>query len=137
MLKCCSFIPKGLERHFKKVRARFYVFKGVDDPNLKRAYLNQLLNPFGSETLKYLEFLDKSFAQISLRDLYQLALRHLQRLCNKSMFLQNVEKLRKTLGKTCDRPNLQIKCSNKDVYYDYSFKKKKHHRRYHPNHRHH
>lgn len=50
-LKCCYFNPKDLEKHFKKASVRFYILKGVDDPNLKQTYLNQLPEPLGNETL--------------------------------------------------------------------------------------
>lgn len=55
-LKCCSFNSKNLEKHFKKACAQFYILKGVDDPNLKQVYLNQLPEPLGNKTLKFLEF---------------------------------------------------------------------------------
>lgn len=35
-------MPKDLDQHFKIVRQRFYLIDGLEDPNIKQAYLNQL-----------------------------------------------------------------------------------------------
>lgn len=67
---CITFMWNSWIVHFKIVRARFYILKGVDDLNLKQAYLNQFLEPLGNETLKYLEFQGRLLVQSSLVDLY-------------------------------------------------------------------
>lgn len=70
-LKCCSFKPKDLDKHFKMVCQRFYLIGGLDDPNLKQAYLNQLPEPLGAETLRYFDSQRIGLSQVSLGDLYQ------------------------------------------------------------------
>lgn len=65
-------------------------------------------------------------------DYFILRERNIKLLYNKSKFLSNVDKLGKTLGKTYDRPSLQIKCSHKDSHCECKTRRKKHHKRYNP-----
>lgn len=39
-LKCYSFMPKDLDKHFKMVRQRFYLIGRLDDSNVKQAHLS-------------------------------------------------------------------------------------------------
>lgn len=75
-----------------------------------------------------MKFQGKTLAQTFLGVMYQIVLDLSKFLYNKSKFLQNVEKLGKTLCKTCNYPDLRINYS----HYNCFTKKKKHHKRYKP-----
>lgn len=49
-MNCCSFRRKDLEAHYDRMSQRFYLLDGIDDVNLKQAFLNSLPVPLGSET---------------------------------------------------------------------------------------
>ncbi|XP_024014520.1 uncharacterized protein LOC112088468 [Eutrema salsugineum] len=49
-MRCCSFKRKDLEKHYERMSKRFYVLNGIDDVNLKQAYLNSLPEPLRNET---------------------------------------------------------------------------------------
>ena len=46
-LKCCSMDKRYSEQHYKRMTQRFYQIGGIDDPNLKRAFLSSILEPLG------------------------------------------------------------------------------------------
>lgn len=54
-MKCCSYKKKDLEKNYNGMSKRFYLLGGMDDPNLKQAFLNSLPEPLGNEALKLLE----------------------------------------------------------------------------------
>ena len=41
-LKCCSLLPKDLDKHYQQFCRHFYVLGGNDDVNLKQAFLNSV-----------------------------------------------------------------------------------------------
>ncbi|KAL2541644.1 putative zinc finger protein [Abeliophyllum distichum] len=46
-LKYCSYNPKDLKKHFENAIRRFYLIGGMDDPNIKHAYLESIPQPLG------------------------------------------------------------------------------------------
>lgn len=61
---------------------RYYLLKGMDDPNLKQAFLNSLLEPLGNEAFKLLETKHMILQGASLEEIFQHALLVLEKLCN-------------------------------------------------------
>ena len=51
-MKCCSFLPKDLEKNYDRMSKRFYCINGIDDVNLKQVFLNFFPEPLGAETQK-------------------------------------------------------------------------------------
>lgn len=41
-MKCCSFKRKDLQKHYDRMSKRYYALNGIDDVNLKQAFLNSL-----------------------------------------------------------------------------------------------
>ncbi|KAL2534384.1 putative zinc finger protein [Abeliophyllum distichum] len=41
-LKCCSYNPNDLDKHFQNAAKRYYLIGGMDDPNIKQAYLESI-----------------------------------------------------------------------------------------------
>lgn len=85
-MKCCSFQKKDLEKHYSNMSSRFYAINGIDDTNLKQAYLNSLPDPLGNETAKLLTTKNLSVATASLGELYQNALLALEKFYNNPNF---------------------------------------------------
>lgn len=73
-MKCWFFKRKDLERHYNIMSKRFYLLKGMDDPNLKQAFLNSLSNPLGNEAFKLMETKRFAVQTASLGEIYQNAL---------------------------------------------------------------
>ena len=123
---------------------KFYLIGGVDDPNLKQAFLSSIPDPLGEETFKLLSTSGKTLQNTTLGELYQLVLRALEKMCSQNKFIQEYMKKTKKLDKVCNQKELQIKCPshlscscatktrkhNKYKYYDRSSKSYKFKRRF-------
>lgn len=53
-IKCYSFLLKELEKHYDRMFKRFYDINGIDDVNLKQAFLNSFPKYVGAEAQKLL-----------------------------------------------------------------------------------
>ena len=49
-LKCCSLLPKDLDKHYQQFCKHFYILGGIDDVNLKQAFLNSVLPELTNQT---------------------------------------------------------------------------------------
>ncbi|KAL5548784.1 hypothetical protein UlMin_004015 [Ulmus minor] len=103
-MKCCSMQRKDLEKHYREMTKRFYLIGGVDDPNLKQAFLSSIPNILGEETFRLLSTSGKTLQNTTLGELYQLVLRA------QNKFIQEYMKQTKKLDKVCNQKELQIKC---------------------------
>lgn len=81
-MKCCSYKRKDLGRHYNGISKRFYLLGGIDDPNLKQAFLNSLPEPLRNEAYKLLETKGIGLQNASLSEIYRNALLALEKLCN-------------------------------------------------------
>jgi len=111
-MKCCSFQKSDLEKHYAGMSSRFYAISGIDDANLKQAYLNSMPEPLGNETAKMLATKNLTVATASLGEIYQNSLLALEKFCNTSKFLKQLDTLGKRLGIACNN-HLSIKCKEK------------------------
>ncbi|VVA99252.1 unnamed protein product [Arabis nemorensis] len=84
---------------------RFYALNGIDDVNLKQAYLNSLPEPLGNETSRVLSLKNMALNQASLGEIYQMSLAALEKLCNHQKFFKQLQEQGKLLRKACDRPS--------------------------------
>ncbi|KAK9750015.1 hypothetical protein RND81_02G166600 [Saponaria officinalis] len=112
-MKCCSFMRKDLERHYEKMSKRFYALEGMDDVNLKQAYLNSLPEPLGNETARQFSLKSIPLGNATFGELYQTSLAALEKLCNHQKFFKQLQEQGKLLGRACDHPELSIKCKPK------------------------
>lgn len=110
-MKCCSFHPKELEKHYEAMSARFYAINGIDDTNLKQAYLNSMPEPLGNETAKMLSTKNLTVSSATFGELYQNSLLALEKFCNTSKYLRQVDVLSKKLGTACASP-FPVKCTD-------------------------
>ncbi|KAJ0096050.1 hypothetical protein Patl1_15626 [Pistacia atlantica] len=129
-LKCCSFDPKDLQLHFKRASLRFYEIGGPDDPNIKQAYLSSIPDSLSQETQRLIEQNGLTLASITFGHLGQLIDKALHGLCNKWNFINQFQQTGQRIEKSCQRPDLILKCSNKDATCHCPTKKKRHFRRY-------
>lgn len=83
----------------------------MDDPNLKKAFLNSFLEPLGNETTKFMTSHNIPLQVASLRDMWY-SLIALEWLCNQTKFLKQMETKGKKLGSACARKVLTIKCKD-------------------------
>jgi len=123
-MKCYSFQKSDLERHYSNMSSRFYAINGLDDTNLKQAYLNFLPDPLGNETSKLLSTKNLTVTTASLGEIYQNALLALEKFCNTSKFLKQLDTLGKKLGSACT-DHISIKCKDEKAC-DYRTTKKSH-----------
>lgn len=130
-MKCCSYFPKDLDKHFQQMSKRFYLIGGIDDTNLKQAYLNSILASLSKEAFQQLEMKGKTLALTTVGDIHQYVMRALQSLCNKRNFFKDFNKEAQKFEKACNKSHLLIKCSGKDGC-DCSFSqgKKKHYKKH-------
>ena len=49
LMKCSSYLLKDLEKHYDRMTKRFYAINGIDDVNLKQAFLNSFSEPLCAE----------------------------------------------------------------------------------------
>ena len=112
-MKCCSFRRKDLEKHYARMSKRFYAINGLDDINLKQAFLKSLPEPLGNETSRLLSLKNVALPQASLGEIYQTSLAALDKLCNHKKIFKQLHEQGKLLGKACERPDLSIKCKPK------------------------
>jgi len=129
-MKCCSFQKTDLEKHYAGMSSRFYAISGLDDANLKQAYLNSLPEPLGNETAKMLTTKNLTMATASLGEIYQNSLLALEKFCNTSKFLKQLDTLGKRLGTACTN-HLSIKCKDEKTC-DCRTTKKSHFKKFRP-----
>ncbi|KAL2471551.1 Reverse transcriptase domain-containing protein [Abeliophyllum distichum] len=125
-LKCCSYNPKDLDKHFQNAAKRYYLIGGMDDPNIKQAYLESIPQPLGQETLRMIEIKGQFLGTTSFGELHNMVLRTPKKLCNQRAFLTDIHSTGKKLEKACERPELKIKCHYNDKSCSCPGKKKRH-----------
>ncbi|GMN18942.1 hypothetical protein TIFTF001_046875 [Ficus carica] len=111
-MKCCSIHKKDLEVHFQKVSRRFYLIGGLNDPNLKQAFLSSIPEPPGEETFRLLSAANKKITDTTFRELCQLILKAIDKMCSLNKFLQKHIKHTKNFDKVCTNKELYTKCPN-------------------------
>ncbi|KAL2531113.1 Uncharacterized protein Adt_04464 [Abeliophyllum distichum] len=129
-LKCCSYNPKDLNKHFENAVRRFYLIGGMDDPNIKQAFLESIPQPLGQETLRVIEMKGQSLGTTSFGELHNMVLRTLKKLCNQRAFLTDIHTTGKKLEKACERLELKVKCRHDNRSCSCPGKKKHHIKRF-------
>ncbi|GAA0158392.1 hypothetical protein LIER_15436 [Lithospermum erythrorhizon] len=81
-MKCCSFKRKDLGKHYERMSKTFYALGGIDDVNLKQAYLNSLPEPLENETGRTLSMNNMALHTTTFRKVYQTSIAALEKLCN-------------------------------------------------------
>ena len=112
-LKCCSMDKRDLEKHYKKMTQQFYQIGGINDPNLKQAFLSSIPDPLGEETFRLLSGTGRTLADATIGEIYQLVLKALEKMCSQHKFIQEFMKQSKKLGKVCSQKDLRITTKGK------------------------
>ena len=108
----------------------FYDLGGLDDVNLKQAFLTSLPDPLGSETSRLLQTKGRKLDSTTFGEVYQHVLIALEKLCNQQQFFKAMDEKDKLLGNSCARPDLLIKCKDKKCDCRLSSGKSKHFRKW-------
>ncbi|GMN65887.1 hypothetical protein TIFTF001_034955 [Ficus carica] len=111
-MRCCSMNKNDLEVHFQKMSRRFYLIGGINDPNLKQAFLSSIPEPLGDETSRLLSAANKHIADITFGEICQFILRAIDKMCSQNKFLQEYMKQIKIFDKICINKELYTKCPN-------------------------
>ncbi|XP_062094158.1 uncharacterized protein LOC133800219 [Humulus lupulus] len=130
-LKCCSMDKRDLKKHYKKMTQQFYQIGGIDDPNLKQAFLSSIPEPLGEETFILLSGTARTLADATIGEIYQLVLKALEKMCSRYKFIQEFMKQSKKLGNVCSQKDLRIKCPPESACSCLP-EKKKHNKRFKP-----
>ncbi|KAL2513329.1 putative zinc finger protein [Abeliophyllum distichum] len=125
-LTCCSNNPKDLDKHFQNAVRCFYLIRGMDDLNIRQAYLESIPQHLGQEALRVIEMKGQSLGTTSFGELHNMVQGTLKKLCNQQTFLTDIQTTCIKLEKACEHPELKIKClhDNKSCSCP---RKKKHH----------
>ncbi|GMN19044.1 hypothetical protein TIFTF001_049884 [Ficus carica] len=109
-MQCCSMDKADLEVHFQKMSKRFYLIGGINDPNLKQAFISSIPEPLGDETSRLLSAANKQFADITLGEICQYIFRAIDKMCSQNKFLQEYMKQMKQFDRICINKELLTKC---------------------------
>ncbi|GMN28523.1 hypothetical protein TIFTF001_041183 [Ficus carica] len=109
-MKCCSMKKEDLEVHFQKMSRRFYLIGGINDPNLKQAFISSILEPLGDETSRLLSAANKNTAEITLGEICQFIFIAIDKICSQNKFLQDYMKQNQSFDKICINKELFTKC---------------------------
>ena len=128
-LKCCSLLPKDLDKHYQQLCRHFYVLGENDDVNLKQAFLNSVPTELSNQTQLQLNVRGIQLANTPLGDIYKIMLKAFDKMYNEHRCIANIVNNSKKLKQPCAFPvGLQIKCSDKSSCLCNSNKKRKHFR---------
>ncbi|GMN67565.1 hypothetical protein TIFTF001_036628, partial [Ficus carica] len=109
-MQCCSMDKSDLEVHFQKMSKRFYLIGGINDPNLKQAFISSIPEPLGDETSRLLSAANKQIADITLGEICQFIFRAIDKMCSQNKFLQEYMKQMKQFDRICINKELLTKC---------------------------
>ncbi|KAM0040067.1 putative transcription factor interactor and regulator CCHC(Zn) family [Helianthus debilis subsp. tardiflorus] len=111
-MKCCSFCPKDIEKHYNRTSERFYCLQGIDDVNLKQVFLNSFPKSLSNEAYRALETKNITVTQASLGGLYQLIMNSSQNHATKNSFWLSLKKPEHDSGLHAMTNSLRIKCKD-------------------------
>ncbi|GMN58747.1 hypothetical protein TIFTF001_027847 [Ficus carica] len=105
-----SIHKNDLEVYIQKMSRRFYLIGGLNDLNLKRAFLFSILEPLGEETFRLVTATNKKISDTIFGELCQLIFKAIEKMCSQNKFLQEHIKQTKNLDKVCTNKELYTKC---------------------------
>ncbi|QHO43831.1 polyprotein [Arachis hypogaea] len=97
-MKCCSLNRKDLEKHYKRMAAKYYPLGGNNNSPLKQVFMASLSDELQLELQWMMMTLCKEVAATTIGEIYLLALAALDKLCEQQQMFkwlnQNSSKLR-------------------------------------------
>ncbi|QHN76859.1 polyprotein [Arachis hypogaea] len=109
-MKCCSLNRKDLEKHYKRMAAKYYPLGGNNNPPLKQVFIASLPDELQPEIQRMMMALRKEVATTTIGEIYQLALAVLDKLCEQQQMFKQLNKNSGKLKGTCSKSHLKIKC---------------------------
>ncbi|QHO48453.1 polyprotein [Arachis hypogaea] len=109
-MKCCSLNRKDLEKHYKKMAAKYYPLGGNNNPPLKQVFIASLPDELQPELHRMMMALRKEVATTTIGEIYQLALAALDKLCEQQQMFKQLSKNSSKLKGACSKSYLKIKC---------------------------
>ena len=104
---------------------RFYLIGGLNNPNLKQAFLSFIPEPLGEETFILFSATNKTITDITFGELCQLVFKAIEKMYSQNKFLQEHIKQTKNLDKVCTNKELYTKCPTNPTHRTKKFRKKK------------
>ncbi|QHO48461.1 polyprotein [Arachis hypogaea] len=114
-MKCCSLNRKDLEKHYKKMAAKYYPLGGNNNPPLKQVFIASLPDELQPELHRMMMALRKEVATTTIGEIYQLALAALDKLCEQQQMFKQLSKNSSKLKGACSKSYLKIKCKAKHM----------------------
>nr|XP_025702627.1 uncharacterized protein LOC112803345 [Arachis hypogaea] len=109
-MKCCSLNRKDLKKHYKKMAAKYYPLGGNNNPPLKQVFIASLPDELQPELHRMMMALRKEVATTTIKEIYQLALAALDKLCEQQQMFKQLSKNSSKLKGACSKSYLKIKC---------------------------
>ncbi|XP_028798734.1 uncharacterized protein LOC114754141 [Neltuma alba] len=108
---------------------KYYMLRGANDVNLRHTFIASLPDELQPELHRAINALHRNMADISIGEIYQLALATVDNLCEQQKFFKGMLKGQSKLRHACKKPHLKIKCKD-DKDCSCSTKRKSHYRRF-------
>lgn len=105
-MKCCSLKKQDLDRYFQRMAQRYYMLNGFNDPNLKHTFIALLLEEFQPELQRAILTLRRDITDISLGEIYQLALTTLDKIYEQQKLFHSMIDGKTKLQGICKKPYL-------------------------------
>jgi hypothetical protein len=126
-MKCCSLVPKDIDRHIERMTKHFYLLNGINDPSLKHVFFASFPEELQHDMEKLIDSTKRSFESFGLGELSHIVKEASKLLCEKHAATERFFKQKQTLKKAC-RTNYEIGCPKTDcACKPFSTRKKKTH----------
>jgi hypothetical protein len=82
-MKCCSLLPKDIDRHIDRMTKRFYLLNGINDLSLKHVFFASFPEELQHDIEKLIDSTKRSFESFSLGELSHIVKEAFKLLCEK------------------------------------------------------
>ncbi|QHO08450.1 polyprotein [Arachis hypogaea] len=82
-MKCCSLNKKDLEKHYKRMAAKYYPLGENSNPPLKQVFMTSLPNELQPKLQQMMMTLRKEVTTTTIGEIYQLALAASDKICEQ------------------------------------------------------
>ncbi|KAI5431492.1 hypothetical protein KIW84_035614 [Lathyrus oleraceus] len=112
-MKCYSLKTKDLDKHYHRMRQRYYVLNGYNDPSLKNTFVSSLPQELQPKIHKILAVTQKDIRTMSLGQIHQVTLEALEKIYSFHHQFSEVIEQNSKFTHACRKPYLEIKCKDK------------------------
>ncbi|KAH9792660.1 hypothetical protein KPL71_004219 [Citrus sinensis] len=111
-MKCCSLKRHLLDAHYKRMSILFYKLNGFNEPSLKHVFIASLPSELQLDLQRKLTATNLSIADISLGNIFQMAMLSLDKICERKEFFKDLMEDKKSFSQACHKPYLKIECKD-------------------------